>query len=913
MSPENSNSAVAAETRVDLASLFCMVGHHGPAVGLSLIAAVFLLLVGLTVYRTVRWTRRKATTTDTTTTTTTAGDGDSGSPANRPRHEPNTEEPRSSSSSSSNSSSVESTDGVQSGMKEEGDPKVRHRRAAPAAAAEKKHRPLYSSSPASDVQMTGDKHAASDLTDATTVEQDSHEEAKTFEAEEKAKQEKEYFQCVSSSHVNFDPPAPCVNDNVVNDGLRQDNKVAPEINGTESNSEDQSDNLDHSEHSCNHFSPEEERSEAQQGRQTETCPSKSGLNLSPSQQDKATPSVLDSDVTGKDLGDDQVPTAAEFDTRPPQSRQTDQEDEHGLVDQDEGVISTEADQVKEKIPTSVDSDSPSVELKPSHLNEPVNVDNLEEAEISGLEGYPEVSVDLQPPQSGLKVEELATSLEKETDLTIPDSYLPSTNKDLKYEKNEAAAEESADLHVLPSYKDQTTGQTVNGETYNKTSVSAASDIVPGDTAAPDSSETVNAPLTGEETSCSHLPSVCQEPKRDHREIIETFTETQIPVTNAGVYIAKSVMSEQISDPDMWTLSQNQESDQIQNNEDPSVVAHDLIHPLSQIKLQPFEQSELNVPSPGVGEESGISSMTVSPDVQDSGNEFGKIVDDMVDGDPESEEMTKAQNIVLSVFSTETTGVTLRHTDWNQYDLFAVNEDTFGHEIEDSYHSAMEQFMMQIAGNGLSSADEPKKLSDMKGTFEVMEIKEKTEVVRITKKAENGAENETEELYEKTEISIMEATMDNNEWIMDSNYQFPPWMSPYIAPSAQDHTKTRELPTEDATDGVCRDTENYKKGQPMSQNINVTFRIHYVTDSPYQMVAVTGNQQELGNWKKYFLMESAKDGLWTAVVSLPTESRVEWKFVVVDRGEVCRWEECDNRLLDTGRGDALTVHKLWGIL
>ncbi|KAI3361671.1 hypothetical protein L3Q82_002038 [Scortum barcoo] len=111
-------------------------------------------------------------------------------------------------------------------------------------------------------------------------------------------------------------------------------------------------------------------------------------------------------------------------------------------------------------------------------------------------------------------------------------------------------------------------------------------------------------------------------------------------------------------------------------------------------------------------------------------------------------------------------------------------------------------------------------------------------------------------------------------------------------------------------------ENNKKVvavQPMPQNVNVTFRIHYFTQSPYQTVAVTGDQQELGNWKGFIPLERAKDGHWAKVISLPAESHVEWKFVVVDKGEVCRWEECGNRFLDTGCGEDLLVHKWWGLV
>uniref|UniRef100_A0A673B5Q3 Starch-binding domain-containing protein 1 n=1 Tax=Sphaeramia orbicularis TaxID=375764 RepID=A0A673B5Q3_9TELE len=119
-----------------------------------------------------------------------------------------------------------------------------------------------------------------------------------------------------------------------------------------------------------------------------------------------------------------------------------------------------------------------------------------------------------------------------------------------------------------------------------------------------------------------------------------------------------------------------------------------------------------------------------------------------------------------------------------------------------------------------------------------------------------------------------------------------------------------------TDIIKESTESTRKVvavQPMPQNVNVTFRVHYLSQSPHQTVAVTGNQQELGSWKGFIPLEKAKDGYWSCVVSLPAESHVEWKFVVLDKGKVCRWEECGNRLLDTGFGDDLLVHKWWGFL
>ncbi|XP_047227677.1 uncharacterized protein stbd1 isoform X2 [Girardinichthys multiradiatus] len=188
----------------------------------------------------------------------------------------------------------------------------------------------------------------------------------------------------------------------------------------------------------------------------------------------------------------------------------------------------------------------------------------------------------------------------------------------------------------------------------------------------------------------------------------------------------------------------------------------------------------------------------------------------------------------------------------------------------------------------------------------------------------------------TEINIMEATMDNNEWITDGTDQVPPWMKssvPLINPvSLEENIQTSfpvdaactnaDVPTANESEEastvppIDEPTETGKRVlavQPMPQSVSVMFRIHYLTHSPYQKVAITGNHWELGNWKDFVPLEKAKDGLWATVVSLPAESYVEWKFVVVDRGQVCRWEECDNRFLDTGNSENLLVHKCWGLM
>lgn len=61
--PLKNSNTVAVERRVDLASLFCMIGRHGPAVALAVIAMVSVL-AGFIIYRTVRRGKRRKATAD---------------------------------------------------------------------------------------------------------------------------------------------------------------------------------------------------------------------------------------------------------------------------------------------------------------------------------------------------------------------------------------------------------------------------------------------------------------------------------------------------------------------------------------------------------------------------------------------------------------------------------------------------------------------------------------------------------------------------------------------------------------------------------------------------------------------------------------------------------------------------------
>ncbi|XP_053922156.1 starch-binding domain-containing protein 1 isoform X2 [Cuculus canorus] len=98
--------------------------------------------------------------------------------------------------------------------------------------------------------------------------------------------------------------------------------------------------------------------------------------------------------------------------------------------------------------------------------------------------------------------------------------------------------------------------------------------------------------------------------------------------------------------------------------------------------------------------------------------------------------------------------------------------------------------------------------------------------------------------------------------------------------------------------------------PMFQNIHVTFRVHYLTHCDAQGIGVTGDHDCLGQWHSYIPLKYDKDGFWSESVALPVDTKVEWKFILVENGKVTRWEECGNRTLVTEHEDQI-VHRWWG--
>ncbi|XP_064833376.1 uncharacterized protein stbd1 [Oncorhynchus masou masou] len=208
--------------------------------------------------------------------------------------------------------------------------------------------------------------------------------------------------------------------------------------------------------------------------------------------------------------------------------------------------------------------------------------------------------------------------------------------------------------------------------------------------------------------------------------------------------------------------------------------------------------------------------------------------------------------------------------------------------------------------------------------------------------DKSMDTRVESSCQEVEINIMEATMDYNEWMTVSvtdaeGNADTPWVR--ISLSSDSFAESEHHPTEtqhNADDSTITETPTSKVKEPettpvsldgdLQENkmaavlpnephaVQVRFCIHYHTLSPRQELAVTGNQPELGSWKDFVPLERGQDGFWASWVALPAEKLVEWKFVLVENGEIQRWEESENRYLETGHGGGVVnLNRWWGFL
>ncbi|XP_071971921.1 starch-binding domain-containing protein 1 isoform X1 [Engystomops pustulosus] len=99
-------------------------------------------------------------------------------------------------------------------------------------------------------------------------------------------------------------------------------------------------------------------------------------------------------------------------------------------------------------------------------------------------------------------------------------------------------------------------------------------------------------------------------------------------------------------------------------------------------------------------------------------------------------------------------------------------------------------------------------------------------------------------------------------------------------------------------------------QPMPQNVSFTFKVHYITHSDSQVIAIIGDHEKLGRWEEYVPLNSVKDGFWSYSIALPADTNIAWKLVMVENGKIERWEECNNRFLKIAHED-IEAQIWWG--
>ncbi|KAL7853343.1 hypothetical protein AOLI_G00201870 [Acnodon oligacanthus] len=250
-------------------------------------------------------------------------------------------------------------------------------------------------------------------------------------------------------------------------------------------------------------------------------------------------------------------------------------------------------------------------------------------------------------------------------------------------------------------------------------------------------------------------------------------------------------------------------------------------------------------------------------------------------------------------------------------------------------------------------------SDSTGQVQLPDASRERSVVTVGCSASAPVETS----LDKNEINIMEAIMDSNEWLSTGppDTRELPWLTqtqsntgygfktntslmtpvtsnttdiswPKPAPASTSHEPVAEeshspqekteglvVAPEDTVVGIANDEEDFLNRKvaavsPMPQMVRVSFRVHYVTHSPSQLLAVTGSQQELGAWESFFPLRRVEDWFWANTITLPTENQVEWKFVLVEDGKIRRWEECGNRhLLVMGQEEEILLDKCWGYM
>ncbi|XP_006816762.1 dual specificity protein phosphatase 12-like [Saccoglossus kowalevskii] len=114
-------------------------------------------------------------------------------------------------------------------------------------------------------------------------------------------------------------------------------------------------------------------------------------------------------------------------------------------------------------------------------------------------------------------------------------------------------------------------------------------------------------------------------------------------------------------------------------------------------------------------------------------------------------------------------------------------------------------------------------------------------------------------------------------------------------------------------------------------VYVTFKVNYClkqTDGLKHLVAVTGDHRLLGRWKKHRVLKNKwGPDSWEITLAFSQNTTLNWKFVVVEYqkassrqygpkstygcGKVLRWEDGNNRVLNTGTEEWTLIEGEWG--
>lgn len=99
-----------------------------------------------------------------------------------------------------------------------------------------------------------------------------------------------------------------------------------------------------------------------------------------------------------------------------------------------------------------------------------------------------------------------------------------------------------------------------------------------------------------------------------------------------------------------------------------------------------------------------------------------------------------------------------------------------------------------------------------------------------------------------------------------------------------------------------------RGQKERRQASVRFQVHYITSG---CAVHRHNWRPRESWEITFYIPLQWQGWVLSRLCVPAGRHGGGrKFVVVENGEVTRWEECSNRFLETGHEDKV-VHRWWG--